>query len=99
MPQTEEEPQERTDEPIELPLGRNILVKHSGHNEYSQALRDGLRDWEKILVTSPTMIESYLVACLNTYEVIAYSGRGRAQLAQRRGKALGSALGIYLDYK
>jgi hypothetical protein len=52
--------------PIELPLGKNVLLADSSEDDYSSAVYDSFRDWERVLIVGDAAIKKYIY--MNWYE-------------------------------
>lgn len=59
--QQQDEPlQTHRHEPCELPLGRNVVLPGSWPDEYSRAVRNSFRDWERVLIVGQDAIKQYI---------------------------------------
>ena len=72
-------------------------MEDSLYDDKLRAIRDGLREGERTLVTGENMLRSYIVACLGHYGFLADSTHSNAEAIGHKRDALGQALGVLLD--
>ncbi len=77
--------------PLELPLGRNVLGDWTGPESEDRAIRDSMRDWEKVLVVGDRAVRSFIDASLGSFDIEAQQRGGLGDQQRQLSFGLGAA--------